>query len=62
MNKTETENKQRTIILENVRNYLSLKDFIPCFFKENRWVGIMFASKAFVQLITNPFIGPLTNR
>jgi hypothetical protein len=32
------------------------------FFKENQWVGVMFASKAFVQLITNPFIGPLTNR
>jgi len=25
-------------------------------------VGVMFASKAVVQLITNPFIGPLTNR
>ena len=25
-------------------------------------VGLMFASKAIVQLITNPFIGPLTNR
>jgi len=31
------------------------------FFQENRWVGVMFASKAFIQLITNPFIGPLTN-
>ena len=30
--------------------------------KENVEVGIMFASKAVVQLITNPFIGPLTNR
>ncbi|CAG7828620.1 unnamed protein product [Allacma fusca] len=29
---------------------------------ENGLVGIMFASKAFVQLMTNPFIGPLTNR
>jgi len=25
-------------------------------------VGVMFASKAVVQLITNPFIGPLTNK
>merc|ERR1712051_1093314 len=25
-------------------------------------VGVMFASKAFVQLIANPFVGPLTNR
>ncbi|CAF1252766.1 unnamed protein product [Adineta steineri] len=46
MNKTESENRQRTVILE----------------KENEWVGIMFASKAFVQLLTNPFVGPLTNR
>ena len=29
---------------------------------ENVAVGLMFASKAIVQLITNPFIGPLTNR
>ena len=25
-------------------------------------VGLMFASKAIVQLIANPFVGPLTNR
>ncbi|KAF2884537.1 hypothetical protein ILUMI_21630 [Ignelater luminosus] len=25
-------------------------------------VGIMFASKAFVQLLTNPFVGPLTHK
>ena len=29
---------------------------------ENIAVGLMFASKAMVQLITNPFIGPITNR
>ena len=29
---------------------------------ENVEVGVMFASKAVVQLITNPFVGPLTNR
>ena len=29
---------------------------------ENVEVGVMFASKAAVQLITNPFVGPLTNR
>jgi hypothetical protein len=28
----------------------------------NAKVGFMFASKPVVQLITNPFIGPLTNR
>lgn len=25
-------------------------------------VGLMFASKAFVQLCANPIVGPLTNR
>ncbi|CAL8082082.1 unnamed protein product [Orchesella dallaii] len=29
---------------------------------ENVEVGVMFASKAFVQLLANPFVGPLTNR
>ncbi|XP_067657388.1 synaptic vesicular amine transporter-like [Haliotis asinina] len=32
------------------------------FANENVQVGLMFASKAIMQLITNPFIGPLTNR
>jgi len=30
--------------------------------KENVEVGLMFASKAVVQIIANPFVGPLTNR
>lgn len=30
--------------------------------KENQEVGVLFASKAFVQLIANPFIGRLTNK
>jgi MFS transporter, DHA1 family, solute carrier family 18 (vesicular amine transporter), member 1/2 len=30
--------------------------------KLNTKVGLMFASKPIVQLIANPFIGPLTNR
>ena len=29
---------------------------------ENVAVGLMFASKAIMQLIANPFVGPLTNR
>ncbi|XP_044298968.1 chromaffin granule amine transporter [Varanus komodoensis] len=29
---------------------------------ENVWVGLLFASKALMQLIANPFVGPLTNR
>jgi hypothetical protein len=32
------------------------------FLEENIAVGFLFASKAFVQLITNAFVGPLTNR
>lgn len=30
--------------------------------EENVEVGIMFASKAFVQLVANPFVGPLTHK
>ncbi|XP_006625565.1 chromaffin granule amine transporter [Lepisosteus oculatus] len=30
--------------------------------EENVRVGLLFASKALVQLLTNPFVGPLTNR
>lgn len=30
--------------------------------EENVEVGVMFASKAFIQLLANPFVGPLTNR
>nr|XP_056716637.1 chromaffin granule amine transporter [Euleptes europaea] len=30
--------------------------------KENVRVGLLFASKALMQLIANPFVGPLTNR
>ena len=30
--------------------------------KENVEVGVMFASKAVVQLIANPIVGPLTNK
>ena len=32
------------------------------FANENVKVGIMFASKAIVQIIVNPFVGPLTNK
>lgn len=30
--------------------------------QENIEVGVMFASKAFIQLLANPFVGPLTNK
>ena len=29
---------------------------------ESVWVGLMFASKAIMQLLANPFVGPLTNK
>ena len=30
--------------------------------EENVHVGLMFGSKALIQLLTNPFIGPITNK
>lgn len=30
--------------------------------EENVRVGVLFASKALMQLLVNPFVGPLTNR
>lgn len=30
--------------------------------RENFRVGMLFASKSIVQLVVNPFVGPLTNR
>uniref|UniRef100_A0A8C7WTL6 Uncharacterized protein n=1 Tax=Oryzias sinensis TaxID=183150 RepID=A0A8C7WTL6_9TELE len=30
--------------------------------EENVHVGLLFASKALIQLLVNPFVGPLTNR
>lgn len=30
--------------------------------EENIRVGVLFASKALMQLLVNPFVGPLTNR
>lgn len=30
--------------------------------QENVEVGILLASKPFIQLLANPFVGPLTNR
>ncbi|XP_042338045.1 chromaffin granule amine transporter-like, partial [Plectropomus leopardus] len=30
--------------------------------EENVRVGLLFASKALIQLLVNPFVGPLTNR
>ena len=64
MNRTDYENKQRIIVLEQVeKNRVRRRDDRQILsFQENKWIGVMFASKAFVQLLTNPFVGPLTNR
>ncbi|XP_053223205.1 chromaffin granule amine transporter [Podarcis raffonei] len=46
-----------TLLLSN-----SCTDGVDFLSKENVRVGLLFASKATVQLLVNPFIGPLTNR
>lgn len=51
---TNTTNGTDTVTIE-VARHAELAN-------ENVRVGLMFASKAIIQLITNPFIGPLTNR
>nr|XP_028564566.1 chromaffin granule amine transporter [Podarcis muralis] len=40
----------------------SCTDGVDFLSKENVRVGLLFASKATVQLLVNPFVGPLTNR
>ena len=44
-----------TIMDPSLRKHLELVN-------ENQEVGVLFAAKAFVQLIANPFVGKLTNR
>ena len=45
------------INLVNIELFRKHKELV----EENLEVGVMFASKAFVQLIANPFVGRLTN-
>lgn len=40
----------------------SCTDGMDSLSNENVRVGLLFASKALMQLIANPFVGPLTNR
>lgn len=40
----------------------SCADRLDFLSSENVRVGLLFASKAMMQLIANPFVGPLTNR
>ncbi|XP_030672301.1 chromaffin granule amine transporter isoform X2 [Nomascus leucogenys] len=46
-------------ILAHKNNCLQGTEFLE---EENTWVGVLFASKAVMQLLVNPFVGPLTNR
>jgi len=48
-------------VLERKRN-ISREERHRDIINENMVVGLMFASKAILQLITNPFVGPITNR
>ncbi|XP_071447865.1 synaptic vesicular amine transporter [Hetaerina americana] len=47
-----------TLSPEEERRLQRHKDLV----EENMEVGVMFASKAFVQLMANPFVGPLTHK
>ncbi|KAL6456361.1 hypothetical protein MHYP_G00349040 [Metynnis hypsauchen] len=46
----------------NVSSSSECKDDSEFLEEENVRVGLLFASKALVQLLVNPFVGPLTNR
>lgn len=54
----ETTSEDLTTTLSPEMKELKHRELI----NENVEVGMMFASKPIVQAITNPFIGPLTNR
>ncbi|XP_070540065.1 synaptic vesicular amine transporter-like isoform X1 [Ptychodera flava] len=51
-----------TVYLNTTATPGSNSDYAQDLRDENVEVGLLFASKAFVQLCTNPFIGPLTNK
>lgn len=57
------QNEEQGVDLGNTTSGIdqSLKKHMTLL-NENQEVGVMFASKAIVQLIANPFIGKLTNR
>ena len=56
---TNVPTSNRDMIDQKLRN--ESKE-TPLYRREEVRVGLLFASKAIVQLLTNPFIGPLTNR
>jgi hypothetical protein len=47
-----------TLSPEQIKQRKRHKDLV----EETVAVGMMFASKAFVQLLANPIVGPLTHR
>ena len=58
-NMTDMEMMERTTMRATTLSKLEQKH--KELVEENFEVGVMFASKAFVQLIANPFVGRLTN-
>ncbi|XP_028278889.1 synaptic vesicular amine transporter [Parambassis ranga] len=59
---TDLSSPTPTAAAELARNSSNCPQSTKTLLSENVKVGMLFASKATVQLITNPFIGPLTNR
>lgn len=47
---------------DNTSYYQEQKELHDELIGETVEVGLMFASKAFVQLLANPFVGPLTHK
>lgn len=47
---------------DNASFYAELEERHKELVGETVEVGLMFASKAFVQLLANPFVGPLTHK
>lgn len=50
------------LCLENETLYRELEERHKELVGETVEVGLLFASKAFVQLLVNPIVGPLTHR
>ena len=57
LSRTEVWTVFQIFKINNKSDFRKHKELID----ENLEVGVMFASKAFVQLIANPFVGRLTN-
>lgn len=49
-------------MVDNVTFYAQLEERHKELVGETVEVGLMFASKAFVQLLANPIVGPLTHK